>query len=78
MTDYTPIDCGLHSAYELAIVHAKRLRIYWRHKNGQLHVEVVKPRDLQTRNHAEYLIAQQQDGAQLELRLDCLRRIEAA
>ncbi len=27
MTDYTPIDCSLHSEYELAIIQGKHLRI---------------------------------------------------
>lgn len=76
MTDYTPIDCGLHSEYELAILHAKRLRISWRRTDGQLHIDVLKARDLQTRNHEEYLIAEQHNGQQLELRLDYIRKIE--
>lgn len=77
MTDYTPIECGLHSQYELAILHGKRLQISWVQPDGQLRVEVLKPRDLQTRNHEEYLIAEQHDGQQLELRLDYIRKIDA-
>jgi len=77
MTDCTPIGCGLHSKYELAILHGKRLHISWVQPDGQLRVEVLKPRDLQTRNHEEYLIAEQHDGQQLELRLDYIRKIDA-
>jgi Rho-binding antiterminator len=76
MTDYTPIDCALHSEYELAILHGTRLRISWCQPDGQLHVEVLKPRDLQTRKHEEYLLAEQHAGQQLELRLDQIRKIE--
>jgi len=54
MTDYTPIDCGLHSEYELAMLHAKRLRISWCQSDGQLHVEVLQSRDLKSRDHEEY------------------------
>ena len=77
MTDYTPIECSLHSEYELAILRAKHLRISWLQPDGQLRVEVLKPRDLQTRNHEEYLIAEQRDGQQRELRLDYIRKIES-
>jgi Rho-binding antiterminator len=76
MTDYTPIDCALHSEYELAIVHGLHLRISWSRPDGRRHVEVLKPRDLKTRNHEEYLIAEQPDGQQLEIRLDRIRKIE--
>lgn len=76
MTDYTPIECGLHSEYELAIMQQKRLRISWHQPDGQAHVEVLKPRDLQTRNHEEYLLAEQHDGQQLTLRLDYIRKVE--
>jgi len=78
MTDYTPIDCALHSEYELAIMHAKRLRVSWRPPDDvQLQVEILKPLDLQTCNHEEYLLAERRDGQQLKLRLDCIRKIEA-
>jgi Rho-binding antiterminator len=75
MTDYTPIDCGLHSEYELAILNGKRVRISWREPQGQLHTEVLKPRDLETRNHEEFLIADNSKGQQRKLRRDY---IEAA
>lgn len=77
MTDYTPIDCALHSEYELAIMHAKRLRISWCPPDGQLRVEVLKPLDVQACNHEEYLIAEQRDGQHLKLRLDYIRKYEA-
>ncbi len=70
MTDYTPIDCGLHSEYELAILRGKRLRISWRGADGQHHIDVLKPLDLQTRNREEFLIGEDRQGQQLELRLD--------
>lgn len=48
MTDYTPIDCNLHSEYELAIIQGQHLRISWRDQNRQHHIEVLKPCDLLT------------------------------
>ena len=70
MSDYQPIDCGLYSEYELAIVQRKRLRISWREPDGQLHIERLQPCDLQTRDHAEFLIVLDRDAIRRELRLD--------
>jgi Rho-binding antiterminator len=69
--DYTPIACGLYSEYEVAIMHRETLRLHWRDASGMDHIERVIPKDLQTRNHCEYLIAKDcADGSTLELRLD--------
>ena len=76
MTDYRPIDCALHSEYELAVMHNRRLKITWRQTDGQLRVEVLMPRDLRTRNHEEFLIAERSNGQRLELRLDAIVKTE--
>ncbi len=76
MTDYVPIDCGLHSQYELAIMHRQRLRISWRDAQGGTHVELLEPRDLLTRAGAEYLLADTPDGRRLELRLDHIQHTD--
>jgi len=76
MTDYTPIDCGLHSEYELAILRGNRLRISWRGADGQHHLDVLKPLDLQTRKREEFLIGEDRHGRQLELRLDHIFKTE--
>lgn len=68
--DYSPIDCALYSHYELAIMHRNRLRLTWRDAGGEVHIGVVTPIDLRTRQGAEFMIATQQDGAKLEIRLD--------
>lgn len=68
--DYTPIPCGLYSEYEVAILQRQRLRLQWRDANGIDHIDRVVPTDLQTRNHCEYLIAENHEGAKLQLRLD--------
>jgi Rho-binding antiterminator len=77
MTDYTPIDCGIHSEYELAIIQRKPLRVSWRDAHGRSHIAVVLPVDLVTRDHAEYLIARNEQQQQLELRLDDIVNSEA-
>jgi len=54
-------------------MHRRRLRLAWRGAQGRVHVQVLLPRDLVTRDGAEFLVA----GASprddpLELRLDRL------
>jgi Rho-binding antiterminator len=76
MTDYTPVACDLYSEYEVAIVQRKRLRLSWRQAGGQLRVELLRPVDLRTRNHAEFLLAETLKGNKLELRLDQIIKAE--
>ncbi len=70
MTDYKPIDCGLYSEYEVAILHHHRLRLSWRDRSETVHIEVVTPNDLRTRKGEEFLVVTGQDGRQQEIRLD--------
>lgn len=76
MSDYTPIDCGLYSEYELAIMRRKKLRISWLGDDGLAHMAIVTPLDLQTRSGAEYLIARDHAGNPLDLRLDCIQDMQ--
>ncbi|HEB60110.1 MAG TPA: transcriptional antiterminator, Rof [Gammaproteobacteria bacterium] len=74
MTDddsYRPIDCGRHSELELAIMHRQWLRVAW-HEDGGSHVEALLPRDLETREGVEYLLADNHDGTTHRIRLDRL------
>ena len=50
MTDYTPVDCGLHSNYELAIMQHQPVRLSWQDNEASVHTETVLPTDLVTRN----------------------------
>jgi Rho-binding antiterminator len=76
MSDYTPIDCGLYSEYELAILRRKRLRLSWRTAEGQLHVAVIMPKDLKTGDHAEFLVGEDADHRGLVIRLDHIIKAE--
>lgn len=76
MSDYTPIDCGLYSEYELAIIRRRKLRISWHGEDGISHLAVVVPLDLQTRSGVEYLLARDHAGSALELRLDCIQEVQ--
>lgn len=70
MSDYIPIDCGLYSEYELAIIRRWKLRIVWKDADGVSHVEMLLPRDLKTLQGEEFLIAETTSGERLEIRLD--------
>lgn len=67
---YRPIPCALYSQYEVAIMHREQLRLHWRDAEGLDHIDRVMPRDLQTRDHCEYLIAENGEGQELQIRLD--------
>ena len=67
---YKPIECGLHSKYELAIMHRLMLQLCWSEDNGQQRVANVMPLDLITRDHSEFLIGQTNDGDIHHIRLD--------
>lgn len=70
--DYRPISCVRYSHYELAIMHRRALRLMWCDGN-LIHYATVLPLDLQTRNHAEYLIGRDACGADVRIRLDLIR-----
>ena len=76
MTEYIPVDCALYSRYELAILHHQRFRLSWSDAAGEVHIAMLTLRDLQTRAGAEYLIAQDQAGQRLELRLDRIQHAD--
>ena len=77
MSEYRPIDCELYSRYELAIMRRQALRIAWRDDYGNIHLRSLLPINLQTRNRAEYLLAETDHGIVLELRLDQIIRVTA-
>lgn len=77
MSEYTPIDCATYSAFELAVIKASPLRISWRDNARQLHLGVVTPIDLLTRDRQEFLVVRDTAGGRLELRLDTIVKSEA-
>jgi len=70
MTDYTPIDCGLHSEYELAIMQRQPLELCWHSADQTRHRETITPVDLYTRDGEEYMLIRDAAGAELAIRLD--------
>lgn len=67
---YTPIDCDLHSQYELAIMHHTKLRIVWRDTAGQEHVCTLLPLDIKTERGEEFILGHDHTGQPITLRLD--------
>ena len=78
MSDYTPISCEAYARYEAWILREQRLRLAWRDDAGDTHLETARPLDLQTKNHAEYLIVERTGGQRSALRLDRIARAEEA
>lgn len=77
MTDYTPVDCGLHSSYELAIMQHRQVGLSWL-ADATVRTGTVLPTDLVTRNGEEFLRITRAGGSSLDIRLDHIRRLEAA
>ena len=80
MTDvekqYQPISCSTYSGFEVAILHRRKLHLRWVEGNV-IHDEIVTPLDLQTREHQEFLICRDVNGAAHTLRLDHIHHVEA-
>lgn len=70
MTDYTPVDCGLHSEFELRVMRRQPLRLTWRDAQGMEHTGVYRPLDLCTRDGGEFMLVTAADDRELQLRLD--------
>ena len=68
--DYQPISCDLHSQYELAIMHRSNLQLTYKTENDSHVTNIVMPVDVQTKNKAEYLIANTSDTKNISIRLD--------
>lgn len=68
---YQAISCADHSHYELWIMQRQILHMAWRDDPGREHVGTLQPKDLQTRDGEEFLIATSfSSGERIEIRLD--------
>ena len=66
---YRPIDCGLHSRYELLAMRRVQLSIIFFDENGARHSAKGRIMDLYTTQDGEYLQLATR-GGRLEVRLD--------
>jgi len=69
---YKPIDCGLHSEYELAIIHQQTLRVTWQEEKDILHCEILAPVDLMTKAGEEFMVVENSMGTRCQIRLDLI------
>ncbi|MEZ5542278.1 MAG: transcriptional antiterminator, Rof [Pseudomonadota bacterium] len=76
MTDYIPIDCAIHSDYELAIMRRRQLRLTWRGEDSVIHIKTVTPTDLRTCNHEEFIDVTDVEGTTYSIRLDRIQKHE--
>jgi Rho-binding antiterminator len=68
LSDYRPIACSDHERLEFAALTRQWLEI---RVEGE--VQRLLPRDVYTRDGAEWLLAETESGEQLTVRLDSLR-----
>lgn len=73
---YRPIDCGVYSRYEVAIMHGEWLQVSWHDSDGLDHLERLQPYDLQTADGAEYMLARNALGTEHRIRLDQIIHVE--
>ncbi|HEY0721119.1 MAG TPA: transcriptional antiterminator, Rof [Gammaproteobacteria bacterium] len=71
---YRPIDCNLHSQYELYIMHKELLRMAWLDEQGQEHIDLLTPKDMSTELGAEYMVCENGHHLQMKIRLDRIVR----
>ena len=55
MTDYEPVDCGLHSKYELLVMQAVQIQIIFRDTDLAMHTDTGVATDLFSKNGEEFL-----------------------
>jgi Rho-binding antiterminator len=70
MTDYVPIDCDLHSRYELAIMQRQRLRLSWSTDSLPVIACSVIAEDIFTRAGQEFLRVRDEKDREHTIRLD--------
>jgi transcriptional antiterminator Rof (Rho-off) len=73
VTDYQPVDCDLHSEYELLIMQHSKIKLSWQDSAGVIHTEAVFPLDLRSRSSEEYMVFSTGTGTEREIRLDHIR-----
>ena len=73
---YKPISCAQYDIYEIAIMHGEKLNLIWFDKQGFEQQEIITPQDLKTLNCEEYLIAADELGQALDIRLDKITRVK--
>jgi len=71
---YIPINCGLHSNYELLAMHRRRVGICW-DSASKMEEKTGRVVDVFTHNKAEYLRLLLPSEDTIDIRLDHIRKI---
>jgi len=74
--DYKPIDCGLHSEYELAIMHKAKCELRWRDSENIIQTCISWPVDLIVRQKQEFLLIKIAQGDSMKIRLDKIEQLK--
>lgn len=67
---YQPVDCAVHSKYELAIMRQYRLQLAWHDDKQSFPLQEVTPTDLITQQGQEFLLVNDLADKQYMIRLD--------
>lgn len=69
-TPYHPIPCAEYSRYECAIVQHQKLQLAWQGTQNMVHLHIVSPVDLFTRDSEEFIILIDEEKQRHQVRLD--------
>ncbi len=70
MEKYIPIQCEVHDLYEIACMHRSTGKVVWRDDQDAQQSALLRYLDIKISDHQEYLIAEDDQGMRLEIRLD--------
>lgn len=76
MDSYHPISCALHSKYEVAILQRKAIDIKWQDTDSgeqEIRHKTLLPYDLLVKDGEEFLLAQDKQGNEFQIRLDLIQ-----
>ena len=73
MSEYKPIACALHEQYQFAVMKQVSLDLVWDGESGGERRDRVRPKDVYTREKAEYLLIDVEHVGEIEIRLDRIR-----
>ncbi len=73
MSDYTPILCALHDSYELACMRNLVDLVIWQNSDGHILRQKLRYLTINTCNGEEFLLAADENGTQLRIRLDMIQ-----
>lgn len=73
MNEYIPILCALHDSYELACLRNLVDLVSWQDSDGHILRKKLRYLTIDTCNGEEFLLAADENGKQLRIRLDMIQ-----